>query len=138
MPASRVGASSRYTGPPSMWPAVEIAPDHIARERKSEWAHEQPDHERRAADQLQASDQIGRRVGEGNAVTLEGAPLGVVADELIEREPEEGDAGRQSHGQRRLRQWLPRVEQQATRDVHEPRCRRLILTLRVVTSWRQR
>ena len=81
--------------------------DHVARERKGEWAHQQPDHERRAADQLQPSDQIGRPVGEGNAVALEGAPLGVVADELTEREPEEGDAGRQSHGQRRLRQWLP-------------------------------
>jgi hypothetical protein len=68
--------------------------DHVARKRKGEWAHEQPDQQRRASHQFQPSDQIGRRIGERNAVALEGAPLGVVADELAEREPEEGAAGR--------------------------------------------
>ena len=79
---------------------------------------------------IQAADQIGRRVGEGNAVAFERSPLGVVADELSEREPDEGDASRESHGQRRLRERCPRVEQPAEQDVHGPRYRPETLTLR--------
>ena len=86
---SNIGATSKCTGPPSMRPAGRDRAGHVAGQRERERSNEKADDQGDAADELEASDQIGRDVGKRDPVALERSSLSLMPEELPEREADE-------------------------------------------------
>ena len=71
--------------------------DQVGGEHSGRRAGEQPDDQRRAADELERPDEVGRDLGRGDAVVVEVGRLGGVVGELAQRERHEQDAGDHAH-----------------------------------------